>query len=83
MSRNSLILILDRANNSIQFPLYFIVLSILKMVISLEPYANVFMGFQHDKALTLRHTIEMKTEFTDAYPNVQNVKSHKSILIRL
>ena len=31
---------LDRANNSIQFPLYCIVLSITIMTISLEPYAK-------------------------------------------
>ena len=31
---------LDRANHSSQFPLYFIVLSITKIAISLEPYAQ-------------------------------------------
>ena len=40
-----------RANNSIQFPLYFIVLGITEIAISLEPNVQFSWGFQHDIAL--------------------------------
>ena len=53
---------LDRANNRIQFPLYFIVLSITKKAISLEPYAQSWWGLQYNIALKLKHTLQMKTE---------------------
>ena len=46
----------------IQLPLYFIVLSITKMAISLEPYLQSCCGFQHNIALILWHTREIKTE---------------------
>ena len=39
-SELAIIDLLDKTNNSIQFPLYFIVLSITTMAISLEPYAQ-------------------------------------------
>ena len=54
---------IDRANSSIQFPLYFIVLSITKIAVSLEPYVQTCCGLQHNIALILQHTMEMKTEF--------------------
>ena len=54
---------LDTANDGSQFPLYFLVLSITKMTISLKPYAQFVWGFQRDLALKLRHTLKMKTEF--------------------
>ena len=43
-----------------KFPLYFIVLSITK---SLEPYIQFWWGFQHNLALMLKHTLNMKTDF--------------------
>ena len=47
-----------------QFSLYFIVLSITKMAISLEPYAYFLQGFQCNIALMLGHTMKKKTDFS-------------------
>ena len=54
---------LDRDNNIFQFPLYLIVLSITKVAVSLDPYAEFWWGFQQNIALTLIHLLTMKTYF--------------------
>ena len=46
----------SKTNNSVQFPLYFIV------VIS-GTVCSIFMGFQRGIALKLRNTMNMKTKF--------------------
>ena len=53
----------DQANNSIQIPLYFVVLDITEIAISLEPNVQSWWGFRHDIALKWWHTMKMKNIF--------------------
>ena len=53
----------DIVNNTIQFPLYFVVLGITKMAISLIWAVQFWWGFHQNIAVTMLHTMKWKTQF--------------------